>query len=178
MRAGCGSSSRRERLFFALWPGEDVRARLAARAGESAGRPVAADGYHMTLAFAGAVEADDRRVLEAGAAGVSGEAFVCVLDEMAWLGAGDIAALAPSRPPPALLALAEHLQRLVAAATGRVPTHRYRPHVTLARLTAADPRWAAPPSEPVRWAVADYVLCRSRREQPGVYDVLARWPLS
>jgi 2'-5' RNA ligase len=165
-------------LFFALWPGSDVRARLAAQAGELAGRPAAADGYHMTLAFAGAVEADVRRALEAGAAGVSEEAFVCVLDEMTRLGAGDIVALAPSHPPPALLGLAERLQRLVAVATGQVPAHRYRPHVTLARLGARDPRWSPPPSEPVRWAVADYVLCRSRREPPGIYDVLARWPLS
>ncbi|WP_170132396.1 2'-5' RNA ligase family protein [Acidiferrobacter thiooxydans] len=165
-------------MFFALWPGRDVRARLAAQAAESAGRPVAADGYHMTLAFVGAVEADVRCVLEAGAAGVSEEAFVCVLDEMAWLGAGDIAALAPSHPPPPLLRLAERLQRVVAVATGQVPAHRYRPHVTLARLGARDPRWSPPPAEPVRWAVADYVLCRSRREPPGIYDVLARWPLS
>ncbi|UEO00560.1 2'-5' RNA ligase family protein [Acidiferrobacter thiooxydans] len=165
-------------MFFALWPGRDVRARLAAQAAESAGRPVAADGYHMTLAFVGAVEADVRCVLEAGAAGVSEEAFVCVLDEMAWLGAGDIAALAPSHPPPLLLRLAERLQRVVAVATGQVPAHRYRPHVTLARLGARDPRWSPPPAEPVRWAVADYVLCRSRREPPGIYDVLARWPLS
>ena len=178
MRAGYGSSSSRERLFFALWPGEDVRARLAARADGWAGRPVAADGYHMTLAFAGAVEADVRRALEAGAASVSGEAFVCVLDEIIWLGVGNIAALAPSYPPPALLGLAARLRRLVSGATSRVALHRYRPHVTLRRLGAGEPRWSSPPPEPVPWAVADYVLCRSRAERPGSYDVLARWPLS
>ena len=178
MRAGCGLSSSEERLFFALWPDDEVRAGIAAWADGSAGRQVAVDSYHMTAAFAGPVCADVRRALEAKAASVSGEAFVCVLDEIVWLGAGDIEALAPSCPPPALLGLADRLQRLVAAVTGHVARYRYHPHVTLARPGAGDRGWSSRPPEPVRWAVADYVLCRSRTDRPGSYDVLAGWPLS
>lgn len=136
------------------------------------------DGYHMTAAFAGPVPSEIRCALETGAAKMSAAAFVCVLDEMAWLGGGDVEALVPSCPPPALLALADRLQRLVTAVAGRPAAHRYRPHVTLARLRVGDPQWSLQRPEPVRWAVCDYVLCRSRTDQAGSYDVLARWPLS
>ncbi len=176
MRVEYGDSCEHERLFFALWPDDGVRAQLAVWASGGGGRPVPADGYHMTLAFAGDVGAGTRRALEAGAARVSEEAFVCVLDAAMGFGTGDIEALTPSRPPPALLRLAGRLQRLVDDATGATGQRPYRPHVTLARGT---PRpHAGARGAPVVWAVRDYVLCRSRRDRPGFYDIVARWPLA
>ena len=45
-----------QRLFFALWPDEDARERLATVArDDSTGRWVSRDNLHVTLAFLGAV---------------------------------------------------------------------------------------------------------------------------
>ena len=147
-------------------------------ASATTGRPVASSGYHLTLAFAGLVAGNVRRALEIGAAHLSGAAFVCVLDEIARLGAGDIEALVPSQSPPALLGLADRLQRLVADNGGHIASRAYRPHVTLARFVAGGGSPARKPPEAVLWPAREYVLCQSRTDRPGSYDILAQWPLS
>ena len=174
MRVACGSSSRGERLFFALWPDDEVRARVAAEARTSGGRPVAAGGYHMTLAFVGEADSRVRCALEQGAGSVRGEGFVCVLDRIEAWGPG-IEVVAPSAPPAPLLALAEGLHRLVADVTGAAGCRSYRPHVTLTRH--ADHARSANLSLPIVWCAREYVLCRSVRAEPGRYDVLKRWLL-
>lgn len=174
MKEACGSSSRDERLFFALWPDEEVRARLMEEARGSSGEPVPPDGYHITLAFAGEVSVSARRALEQGAAAVRAGCFVCVLDRMGALGSG-VEALAPSAPAAPLLALAGDLRRLVTHVAGAPDRRPYYPHVTLARRV--DDARSLRPSLPVVWAAREYVLCRSRRTRPGSYDILERWPL-
>ena len=47
------------RLFFALWPPEDLQAKLAAWANKAAGkgRAMRRENIHLTLAFLGATDA-------------------------------------------------------------------------------------------------------------------------
>lgn len=161
-------------MFFALWPDDGLCQRLADQARASQGIRLPASGYHMTLAFAGEVDASGRRALQEGAARVSVGAFRCVLDQVEYLGSGTVEALVSAHPPPALLALADRLAALVAASTGRTRGGPFRPHVSLARGSAR--RSPAPLAWPISWVVQAYVLCRSQGAT-GCYDVLERWPL-
>lgn len=174
MKVACGFSSRGERLFFALWPHEDVRVRLAAEAHGAGGRSRPADGYHMTLAFVGEVGDGVRCALELAAASSVWGSFLCVLDRIDALGSG-IEVLLPSASPPRLLGLAASLQGLVADVAGTVERRPYRPHVTLAGHV--DHVRSVSLSSPIIWPVREYVLCRSQRTRSGFYNVLERWPL-
>lgn len=165
MKEECASSSRDERLFFALWPDAEVRARLTVEARGSSGKAVPPDGYHMTLAFVGEVGMRARRALEQGAAAVRGECFVCVLDRMGALGSG-VEVLAPSTPPPPLLALAAGLGRLVADVAGAADRRPYYPHVTLARRV--DDARSLRLSLPVVWAAREVCIVSITEDQAGV----------
>ena len=48
------------RLFFALWPDDATRARLAQAARQWSHRPVADDKLHMTLHFLGACSTEQQ----------------------------------------------------------------------------------------------------------------------
>ncbi len=61
-----------QRLFFALWPSEEVRAGLAevmASLDVRGGKPVAAENLHITLLFLGSVTAQTRICAEKIAGG-------------------------------------------------------------------------------------------------------------
>ena len=170
----------RQRLFFALWPPDDVRQALAARRTvptPSRARPVPAGNLPLTLVFVGGVTARTRVGMEAAAGTVQGAAFELVLDCLGtWPGPG-ILWLAPAHPPPALLRLAADLEQALQPC-GHVPESRaYRPHVTLARkLRDPMPEVAVPP---LRWPVTDFVLVESRSTPAGPrYQTLRRWSLA
>lgn len=74
-----------QRLFFALWPSDEARAALAGwrdALPRPGGRPTAARNLHLTLAFAGDVDAETRTCLEQAAARVRGEPFSLPLDRL------------------------------------------------------------------------------------------------
>lgn len=169
----------RQRLFFALWPPDELRLALGtlARAQVPPGaRAVAAGNLHITLAFVGAVTGETRACLERAAATVTGAPFELALDRLgAWPGPG-ILWLAPSAIPPALGLLAGDLQQALQPCGYRPEARAYQPHVTLARkLKGRFPAVAVPP---LHWPVRDFVLVESLTTPAGPgYQVLRRWPL-
>ncbi len=169
-----------QRLFFALWPSNQLRAQLAAIAAglpSGAGRPVPAEHYHITLVFIGNADESERQTLETAAAGIARQPFRLWLDRFGYWPGPAVAWLAPTEPPAELLQLAADL-RAVATAAGCQPEQRgYRPHVTLLRKVRRQPDWPAQPR--LVWQAADFVLCRSvTTPAGGRYEVLQRWPLN
>lgn len=167
------------RLFFALWPDDEVRrqlAEVAARLPRGAGRAVAPANYHITLEFIGDADADTRAALETAAGRLSIEPFKLTLGRFGYWARPRILWFGPHHLPPELLGLAYQL-RTVAGQCGVEPdTRPYRPHVTLARKVARQPKW--PAVQPVDWPINDFVLCQSLTTARGpVYEVLTRWPL-
>ncbi|WJW74737.1 RNA 2',3'-cyclic phosphodiesterase [Thiohalobacter sp. IOR34] len=171
----------RQRLFFALWPDAATRsalARVARAVARGNGRPVAADNLHLTLAFIGPVDAEQRDCLRRAAAGVGGSAFRLRLDQygywqrprIAWLGAGEV--------PEALSSLVRRLNEALATECGHQPDPRpFAVHVTLARKA----RRRRVPEEvvPIDWAVDRFCLVESRSTDNGVrYELLECWPLA
>lgn len=168
------------RLFFALWPDEGVRgrlARLAARLAMSRGVRVAEANLHVTLVFLGSVDGKLAACAQRVAAGIHGRAFTLSLDclghwpgpQVLWLGA--------THTPAALTTLVRDLNEGLRRC-GFTPEDRpYQPHLTLVRkLRRADTAQAV---DPVVWRIEQFCLVQSiTRAQGAEYHVLHAWPLN
>lgn len=174
------------RLFTAIRPPSQVREVLLAATGGIAGaRWQDDDQLHLTLDFYGQVEPRDADALVDALSLVEAEAFVIEVQGVGHFerkGAPSAlwAALAPSEP-------LTRLQERVAAAARRAglepERRRFRPHITLARLSRA----AGPPGEWLAahgtlaagpWQVEEFVLYESLLRPEGpIYEPLMRFPL-
>lgn len=168
------------RLFYALWPNNEVRAQLAALrepvVSDYAGRPTRADTLHMTMLFMGdRPELDVPTLLDCGDR-IRAAAFTLDVNgrchfpnaKVAWLGCTD--------PPDALNDLWTALRKEVDPMFPDYPHRDYQPHIAVARecLHFPSPR----PIPTVQWQVEDFVLIDSRLTPGGpVYRVLRHWQL-
>lgn len=168
------------RLFFALWPDDATRARLAAQVAAMPlrhGRRVRAGNLHLTLAFIGNADADYRQCLSRAAEAVSAPTFDCVVSETGSFPRARVVWFGLAAVPDALAGLAERLNAALASDCGYQPERRpFRPHMTVVRKVMRGPRDWRP--EPVPWRVEDFCLVESRSEPDGVrYGVVRRYPL-
>ena len=173
------------RLFFALWPGESVRASCSEAARDlrvrmqPSGYLSAPERYHITLLFLGDTVSPEQQVLALqAAASVHAPPFNLKLDSASsfrnkqipwWLG--------PREPPVELNLLQERLHEAMTAARVVPERMRFVPHLTILR----DARTPLPTTaiKPVEWKVDEFVLLRSRLDvQPMRYEILGRWPLN
>ena len=169
------------RIFFALWPDDAVRGRLARIAASvplaRPARRVPDYNLHLTLHFIGNVSFAERDCLREAAQEVGGDAFDLRIDcggffarpRIGWLGCAEI--------PAALERLHETLGRALRACEYRPEKRPYRPHVTFARKLAQLP--AVPEFEPLAWPVVEFALIESRAADKGVkYAVIETYPLA
>lgn len=103
-----------KRLFFALELPSAVQKQIvqwrATHFPEDAGRPVAADNLHLTLAFLGEVSAEKQRALAALAGRLRQPGFTLTLDDAGqWL-RSRVVWLGTRQPPRGLLQLASMLR--------------------------------------------------------------------
>ena len=165
------------RVFFALWPDAQMRARLARATKDavrhSGGRPIAKDRFHVTVAFlgnltpAGLEMASTVPPIQVGA-------FALVLDTIGVFAASRTLWLGSRSVPPALIELERRLwEGLIAK--GFIREERiYRPHVTLARRARPVDAEIAP----VEWPVGELALVESLPAGRNVhYEPLRNWPL-
>jgi 2'-5' RNA ligase len=168
----------RLRLFFALWPDDATRERLAdwtrAIHRESGGRAMRPENVHLTLAFLGSIDPALLPAIEAAAARVKPPAFALAIDEagywrhnqIAWAGARDV--------PPGLTALVTDLRAALLEARVPFDVKPFATHLTLVRK--ARPGFRMPRVAPVDWAVRDFVLVQSINGPDGShYEVVKRW---
>ena len=174
-----------QRLFFALWPGGEARAALAAATARAVrrcgGRPVPATNLHVTLAFLGSVPArripELQRIAREQAAAFTQEAPLSLTFERVahWSRPQILCGLA-AETPPAAAALAAALKD-TAAAAGFLPDLKpFQAHVTIARKVLHAP--TVPIARPVVWRFEDFALVDSRTETRGpVYSVIESYSL-
>lgn len=169
------------RLFFALWPDDATRSRLAAISAAlpaRSGRRVAAENLHITLCFLGSVEKDRLDCLRQGAATIRAPGCTLRLEHLGWFRRAGVVWLAPedAHVPPALIALAGAVNRVVRACGLEPDARVWRPHLTLTRKAAKPPRGQV--FAPVRWDIREFCLVESiTRSRGPEYRVLAHWPL-
>jgi RNA 2',3'-cyclic 3'-phosphodiesterase len=175
------AAAQTHRLFFALWPSDRLRERIAEvtrePAGKSRGRLTQPNNFHITLAFVGEVPEDRlAAALQAGAETIA-PPFELVLEQVELLRRSHVLCLTASQVPPELVTLEQALQAQLSAQQFRLRRQALRPHLTLVRDV---PRWQPPVAvRPVRWPVQEFVLVGSQLARGGsVYSIRGRWPLA
>lgn len=171
------------RLFFALWPEEDIACRLDEAAGEAqkilGGRRLRRENLHLTLSFLGEVAPMRIEALGRIADALQPAAFRLCLDHGRCLERKMLYWAAASVVPAGLRELVAMLDARLKAAAFRTETRAFVPHVTLlrnARCGLADSASAVPLG--IEWPVHDFVLAESElRPQGASYRILQRWPL-
>ena len=171
------------RLFFALWPGDEVRAQLdaIARAHAAPGRAIATRNLHVTIAFLGAIP--EERVASALASARSLQKltfdgnFMLHLDRVEFWRRSSLICLATARAAPQLLALVAQLRAELRERGFELREHeQFRPHVTLVRDVKRGPVDSG--VAPVQWTVDSFALVESKVGQRGSeYTVLEEWRL-
>ena len=170
------------RVFYAIWPDALARERIAQIAAEIArmggGRAIAACNLHVTLAFIGAVPTHRLDALrDAGAVATRGiDAIDVSLERLGGAHNGELAWLAPTSVPPALVELHAKLDAALEARGFATERREFRPHVTLARRCARRVHHA--PIDPIAWRVSALTLMASTTGREGSeYRELGGWPL-
>jgi 2'-5' RNA ligase len=172
----------RSRLFFALWPDDHIRQQLWALScslGKNvhhAGKPVAPENLHITLAFLGVVDDDMRECAVRVAAAVQTGSFVLTLDRVGYWGRPRIQWLGCEPAPVALQGLVGMLNQQLISCGYQPETRSFVPHITLRRKSRPLPRDIR--FDPIRWHVRDFCLVESvTHEQGPEYRVLESWSL-
>ena len=168
------------RLFFALWPTDEVRTALARAADAippfAGGRRVADAKLHLTLHFLGGWPGRPDDVIaraSRAAAEAAGRAFHLVVDHAGSFTGARVGWLAPSGNSGLDALWSDLGRRLDEARVPRRAQPQFAPHVTV-RRNIRD-RLADIPIEPISWPVEAFVLVHSH---DGRYDVLDRWALA
>ena len=163
------------RLFFALWPDDDIRAGIVARRerlGAVSRRRVPDHNLHLTLLFLGDQPAERVGEIEVAAGQVSGSRCMLLLDRFGWFPGARVAWLGGDAPR-SLAVLAGELRETLGPLGLTFDERPFRPHVTLFRQVKQRPEF--PAVEPVHWPVSEFVLVESRPGRP--YQCLRRWLL-
>jgi 2'-5' RNA ligase len=168
-----------QRLFFALWPNQNVRSALAALSRATATtdcRPVRPENIHLTLAFLGSLVRAQRECLEQAVDAIATPTFELHLDRLGCWPRPRILWVGTSATPSTLLRLVDALKEALRRC-GLQPEERpFQTHVTLARKFSG--RRVTQPIDPILWKAAELCLVESRTLPQGVrYEVVGRWRL-
>jgi 2'-5' RNA ligase len=164
------------RLFFALWPDDEVRQRLAAASRHWSRHPVPEHNLHMTLVFLGDCTPEQRVCYCAAAAAVEVECFTLELNFLGGRARSRIQWLGSSDTPDALRSLVRALSRGLQECGFEPEKRRFLPHVTLSRKVRNPVVKSG--LEALVWPVGRFALVESVPEPGGVrYQVLEGWPL-
>ena len=170
------------RVFFALWPNEAERGRLAAWQEPlqllCGGRGMQRDTLHTTLVFIGGIEPGRLEALQLAAQEVNAERFELCFDQARYWGHNHIAYAAPAHVPQQLDLLVDALEQRLTRHRFKFDRREYKPHVTLLR----NAHWTdepLPAMPPACWQIGDFALVESAsRDGVASYRVLARFPLA
>jgi RNA 2',3'-cyclic 3'-phosphodiesterase len=174
-------SETQHRLFFALWPSDDLRARIErdtqAFVIQAGGRPIPTANFHITLVFIGEVPAPQVEAARTAAEAVTAPSFSLSLNMLeSWTGA-DVLVYSGECPPPALGVLVDRLRISLLQRQFKLQRQTFKPHVTLVRkLPRKLPKQPLPRLE---WPVKEFVLVESNTGPlNSEYIVLGHWPLA
>lgn len=164
------------RLFFALWPDDGVRFRIAENLkrfnldrGKS--RLVTNSNLHLTLHFIGNTSIQEMQCLDRQARQVHAKSFSLSVDCSGYFKKPKVLWLGCQAAPAALYDLQRNLGEKIAQCAYTPETRPYSPHVTVARKVIEAPEPVA--IEPLHWEVDRFVLVESIFVSGGVrYEVV------
>lgn len=170
-----------QRLFFALWPPIELSRELHQLAGNAlrggAGRRVAPENLHLTLAFLGSVDASFRECAEQAGTALRVAPFSLILGQVGHWPKSGVLWAGPREIPEPLLLLVRELNTGLASCGYAAEKHVYTPHLTLARK--ARPGRERLSMESREWEINQFHLVQSRTQAEGArYEIVRTWPLS
>jgi 2'-5' RNA ligase len=172
------------RLFFALWPPQDVAQRLAEMARSVAdtfgGRPTRHETIHLTLAFLGEMPQERLSDLVQAAQTVRARPFDLDINGLGYWHHNHLiwAGIGPSGP---LAELAGQLKGALLESGLRTDKekHGFAPHLSLLRKAPDADVLAFPSIEPTRWHCDRFVLVCSRLSgSPPFFETVSEFPLT
>lgn len=174
------TSPETRRLFFALWPDDALRLKVARWLAEVqglSGRPVAMENWHLTLCFIGGTDVNQQQCLEQAANAITDiPSFELILDQYGYWHRPRVFWLGGQSPEP-LYGLVGQLRAGMSACGMAPETRGFVSHMTLLRKVGHAPDGVL--NAPISWQVADFVLVSSNTRPQGVeYQVLRRWLLA
>ena len=157
------SRSGKRRLFFALWPEDELRTRIVratrAEVRGTGGKPTPPENLHMTLHFLGAVPDELIAPLIERVSVLPLDPFDLTLDQYGYWQRARTLWLGLQETPPALAELARDLGGISHELGLPRQRRAFIPHMTLARkvnrLTPRDP------PRSMHWPVNEFVLIES-----------------
>ena len=167
-----------ERLFFALWPGEQQRTELARIQSGLAihrGRMIHPKDLHITIFFLGDLDPSERACAEEAAGRLRVPRFAFAMDRVGGFPRAQVLWCGVASPPGPLLDLVHGLGGRLRGCGFRVERRDYMPHVTLARKARPIPARELEP--PVFWPVSEFALVIDRPDRQPRYRAVRSWPL-
>jgi 2'-5' RNA ligase len=170
-----------ERLFFALWPNDQVRQQINSAYHnfsdlKDKGRRVPLENLHMTLHFLGNIKLADVDCFIQQAGKVKASKFDLSLTCRGYFKKPKIVWFGLDNTPAKLNELHQQLGRLISACGFASEQRAYNPHITMARKINQDP--GNETLKPIHWEIDRFVLVISEPVDGGVsYRVKASFPL-
>ena len=168
------------RLFFALWPSEQVRRSIADVAlpvsSQLEGRVIQPRNLHITLHFIGQVTEETKRCMHTAAQSVSGKSFDVKLDYLGYFKRAKILWIGPKQLPDDLVHLHQSLGEALSFCGYETEERKYNPHVSLMRKCTRPE--SVPHELAISWTIKEFVLVESIQTESGVnYQVIECYPL-
>lgn len=166
------------RLFFALWPDDNTRQALqqiSTALPLSSRQRIAAENWHVTLAFIGNVNEALIPNIIAIAMAIRMPAITLVFDQLDYWRSPKVLCLTCSQPALAATNLVTQLSTPLTALGLTLDTRPYCPHLTLARHIHDKPPAVF---KPIIWNANQFALVESISSPAGViYQPLQFWQL-
>jgi len=170
------------RLFFALWPDDEVRTQIALILSQinldrDQCRLVKNSNLHLTLHFVGNTSIAEMKCLDLRARGFDAEPFEFRLDCSGYFKKPKVFWIGCQTVPQALFDLHRKLAKQISQCAYKPETRPYSPHITVARKIIGAP--GSIPLKPVLWQVNRFVLVESVSVPGGIrYEVVESYSLN
>jgi len=164
------------RLFFALWPDDEVRFQIAENLkhfniDRNQSKLVSSSNLHLTLHFIGNTSLAEMKCLDRRARKVNAEPFDLCVDCAGYFKKPKVLWFGCQATPKVLYDLQGNLGELIAQCAYTPEKRPYSPHVTVARKIIGEPGSIL--IDPVHWRVDRFVLVESISVPGGVrYEVV------
>lgn len=171
-----------ERLFFALWPDQQVRQSLSEAYANipelcTQGRLVNPANFHITLHFLGNVSVQNINCFLYYAQKVQSQPFKLEITQSGYFKNPKVSWLAPVEAPQALFQLQGLLGDKISHCGFQPEVRPYRPHVTMARKITQTFR--SKNIKTINWHVDSFVLVKSISRAGSVdYQVKSSFPFT
>ena len=165
-----------KRLFFALWPNNEIRKQIdsfnkSIKSGNL--KKVQRDNLHITLVFLGNVDAKSETILRQSVESISVQPFVLQFDQLNYWQKPRILCLATQQYDTQLSILVNALKKAAEQCSIKTEKRPYQPHITLARKARTKIEVKTPR---ITWQAQSFCLVESCSTTNGVhYQVLQSW---